>query len=97
MKLYCKTQCLKLIAALSDTMNMTFTYSYHTRQYEDYADYDHAVSVVPFQLGPVKANLFYDPSIGNMGRGEKTFSSDRAVDRSTNDSEWEQTELKVYF
>ena len=29
-----------------------------------------------------------------MGRGEKTFSSDRAVDRSTNDSEWEQTELR---
>ena len=41
--------------------------------------------------------MFYDPTIGNMGRGEKTFSSDRAVDRSTNDSEWEQTELKVYF
>ena len=81
-------------SALSDTMNMTFTYSYHTRQYEDYADYDHAVSVVPFQLGPVKANLFYDPSIGNMGRGEKTFSSDRAVDRATTDSEWAQTELR---
>jgi len=81
-------------SALSDTMNMTFTYSYHTRQYEDYADYDHAVSVVPFQLGPIKANLFYDPTKGNMGRGEKTFSSDRAVDRSTNDSEWAQTELR---
>ncbi|MDC0365313.1 TonB-dependent receptor [Gammaproteobacteria bacterium] len=81
-------------SALSDTMNMVFTYSYHTRQYEDYADYDHAVSVVPFQLGPVKANLFYDPSIGNMGRGEKTFSSDRAVDRATTDGEWAQTELR---
>ena len=62
-------------SALSDSMNMVFTYSYHTRDYEDYADYDHAVSVVPFQLGPVKANLFYDPSIGNMGRGRKTFCS----------------------
>ena len=79
---------------LSDTMNMVFTYSYHTRKYEDYADYDHAVSVVPFQLGPVTANLFYDPSIGNMGRGTQTFASDRAVDRSTNDSEWSQTELR---
>ena len=73
---------------------MVFTYSYHTREYEDYADYDHAVSVVPFQLGPVKANLFYDPSKGNMGRGKKLFASDRAVDRSTNDSEWAQTELR---
>ena len=81
-------------SAISDTMNMTFTYSYHTRQYEDYADYDHAVSVVPYQLGPITANLFYDPSIGNMGRGEKTFASDVAVDRSTNDSEWAQTELR---
>ena len=81
-------------SALSDTMNMVFTYSYHTRQFEDYADYDHAVSVVPFQLGPVTANLFYDPTKGNMGRGEKTFASDRAVDRSTNDSEWAQTELR---
>ena len=81
-------------SALSDTMNMVFTYSYHTRQYEDYADYDHSVSVVPFQLGPIKANVFYDPTIGNMGRGEKTFSSDQAVDRSSNDSEWAQTELR---
>jgi outer membrane receptor protein involved in Fe transport len=81
-------------SALSDTMNMVFTYSYHTRQYEDYADYDHAVSVVPFQLGPIKANLFYDPTKGNMGRGEKLYSSDAAVDRSTNDSEWAQTELR---
>ena len=81
-------------SAISDTMNMTFTYSYHTRQYEDYADYDHAVSVVPYQLGPITANLFYDPTIGNMGRGQKTFASDVAVDRSTNDSEWQQTELR---
>ena len=33
-------------SALSDTMNMVFTYSYHTREFEDYADYDHSVSVV---------------------------------------------------
>ena len=32
--------------------------------------------------------------IGNMGRGEKTFSSDRAVDRSTNDSEWSKQNLR---
>jgi outer membrane receptor protein involved in Fe transport len=81
-------------SALTDTMNMTFTYSYHTREYEDYADYDHAVSVVPYQLGPITANLFYDPTIGNMGRGQKTFTSDIAVDRSANESEWSQTELR---
>ncbi|MDB4242761.1 TonB-dependent receptor [Gammaproteobacteria bacterium] len=81
-------------SALSDTMNMVFTYSYNTRQYEDYADYDHAVSVVPYSLGPITANLFYDPSIGNMGRGEQLYSSDVAVDRSTNDAEWSQTELR---
>ena len=31
-------------SALSDTMNMVFSYSYHTRNYFDTADYDHAVS-----------------------------------------------------
>ncbi|MDB9907686.1 TonB-dependent receptor [Gammaproteobacteria bacterium] len=81
-------------SALSDTMNMVFTYSYNTRKYEDYADYDHAVSVVPYSLGPITANLFYDPSIGNMGRGEQLYSSDVAVDRATNDAEWSQTELR---
>ena len=81
-------------SALSDTMNMVFTYSYHTRQYEDYADYDHSVSVVPFQLGPITANVFYDPTIGNMGRGVQTYSSDQAIDKSSNDSEWAQTELR---
>jgi outer membrane receptor protein involved in Fe transport len=80
--------------ALSDTMNMVFTYSYHTREYEDYADYDHAVSVVPYQLGPITANLFNDPTKGLAGRGVKTFASDVAVDRSANEAEWNQTELR---
>jgi hypothetical protein len=29
-----------------------------------------------------------------MGRGEKTFTGDRAVDRATTDGEWAQTELR---
>ena len=81
-------------SALSDTMNMVFTYSYHTREYEDYADYDHAVSVVNYQLGPITANLFHDPTKGLAGRGVKTFASDVAVDRSANEAEWNQTELR---
>ena len=81
-------------SALSDSMNMVFTYSYHTRQYEDYADYDHAVSVVPYALGPIKANLFADSTQGRAGRGMKTYSSDVAVDRAATDAEWSQTELR---
>ena len=53
-------------SALSDTMNMVFTYSYHTREYEDFADYDHSVSVVPYSMGPITSNIFYDKSKGNM-------------------------------
>jgi len=81
-------------SALSDTMNMTFTYSYHTRNYFDTADYDHAVSVVPYAMGPITANLGYDPSIGFNGLGTKTYVSDQAADLSTNESEWDQTELR---
>ena len=81
-------------SALSDTMSMTFTHSYHTREYKDYADYDHAVSVVPYAMGPITANVGADPAIGFAGHGMTTYSSDQAMDRSTNESEWSQTELK---
>ena len=81
-------------SALSDTMNMVFTYSYHTRQYEDYADYDHATSVVNYAIGPITANLFNDPTKGLAGRGVTSYGSDVAVDRSANDAEWSQTELR---
>ena len=80
-------------SALSDTMMMTFTHSYHTREYQDYADYDHAVSVVPYAMGPIVANVGADAAIGFVGHGLKTYSSDQAMDRSTNESEWSQTEL----
>ena len=39
-------------------------HSYHTREYKDYADYDHAVSVVPYAMGPITANVGLDPAIG---------------------------------
>ena len=81
-------------SALSDTMNMVFTYSYHTRNYFDAADYDHSVSVVPYQMGPITANLGKDSNSGYAGIGTRTYTSDQAVDVSTNESEWSQTELR---
>jgi len=81
-------------SALSDTMNMVFTYSYHTRNYFDAADYDHSVSVVPYQMGPITTNLGKDSNSGYAGIGTRTYTSDQAVDFSTNESEWSQTELR---
>ena len=80
-------------SAISDSMNMTFTHSYHTRDFKDYADYDHAVSVVPYAMGPIVANVGADAAIGFVGHGLTTYASDQAMDRSTNESEWSQTEL----
>ena len=45
-------------------MNMVFTYSYHTREYEDWADYDHSVSVVPYAL--VQLQPMWAMQQGNM-------------------------------
>ena len=81
-------------SALSDTMNMVFSYSYHTRNYFDTADYDHAVSVVPYAMGPITTNLGKDSNIGYGGVGLQTYTSDQAADMSTNESEWSQTELR---
>ena len=81
-------------SALSDTMNMVFSYSYHTRNYFDTADYDHAVSVVPYAMGPITANLGKDSNIGYGGVGLQTYTSDQSADMSTNESEWSQTELR---
>jgi outer membrane receptor protein involved in Fe transport len=78
-------------------MNMVFTYSYHTREYEDFADYDHSVSVVPYAMGPITSNIFYDTTKGNMagaGLGMRTYTSDQAMDRAFSESEWEQYELR---
>jgi hypothetical protein len=81
-------------SALSDDISMVFTHSYHTRDYKDYADYDHAVSVVPYAMGPIVANVGADPANNFAGHGLKTYVSDQAMDRSTNESEWSQTELR---
>ncbi|MBD63333.1 MAG: hypothetical protein CMD68_04555 [Gammaproteobacteria bacterium] len=85
---------LEIDSAISEDISMVFTYSYHTRDYKDYADYDHAVSVVPYAMGPIVANVGADPAIGFGGHGLKTYVSDQAIDRSTNESEWSQTELR---
>ena len=78
---------------LTDDINMVFTYSYHTRQYEDWADYDHSVSVVPFILGPITTNVGYEE--GRYGGvGMRTYASEQNIDKSSNESEWQQTELR---
>ena len=38
---------------LTDDVTMDFSYAYSTRDYEDSADYDHSVSVVPYAMGPI--------------------------------------------
>jgi outer membrane receptor protein involved in Fe transport len=81
--------------AISDDLNMVFSYSYHTRDYEDWADYDHSVSVVPYALGPITTNVGYDPTTGNGGVGQRTYSSEQNIDYSANESEWSQTELRI--
>jgi outer membrane receptor protein involved in Fe transport len=48
-------------------------------------------------MGPITSNVFYDTTKGNMagaGLGMKTYTSDQAMDRSFNESEWEQYELR---
>jgi outer membrane receptor protein involved in Fe transport len=48
-------------------------------------------------MGPITSNIFYDTTKGNMagaGLGMKTYTSDQAMDRSFNESEWEQYELR---
>jgi outer membrane receptor protein involved in Fe transport len=80
--------------ALTDDVNMVFSYSYHTRDYEDWADYDHSVSVLPYALGPITTNVGVDPTTGNPGVGMRTYTSEQNIDMSTNESEWSQTELR---
>ena len=77
---------------LTDDINMVFTYSYHTREFEDWADYDHSVSVVPYILGPITTNVGYEKV--DMAVWTRTYASEQRVDRSTNESEWQQTELR---
>jgi hypothetical protein len=80
--------------ALTDDINMVFSYSYHTREFEDWADYDHSVSVLPYALGPIRTNVGYGAQAGNNGVGMRTYVSEQNMDLSTNESEWSQTELR---
>ena len=85
---------LEIDHQLTDDVNMVLSYSYHTRDYEDWADYDHSVSVVPYALGPIKTNVGVDPTTGNPGVGMRTYVSEQNIDYSANESEWSQTEIR---
>ena len=78
---------------ITDDVNMVFTYSYHTREFSDWADYDHSVSVVPFILGPITTNVGYEAG-QNRGVGMRTYTSEQNIDHASNESEWSQTELR---
>ena len=78
---------------LTDDINMVFTYSYHTREFDDWADYDHSVSVVPYILGPITTNVGYEAG-QNSGVGMRTYASEQNIDHASNESEWQQTELR---
>ena len=85
---------LEIDHQLTDDVNMVLSYSYHTRDYEDWADYDHSVSVVPYALGPITTNVGVDPTTGNPGVGVRTYDSEQNIDYSANESEWSQTEIR---
>jgi iron complex outermembrane recepter protein len=80
--------------ALTDDIDMVFTYSYHTRDFEDWADYDHSVSVIPYAFGPITTNVGYDAATGNQGVGLRTYTSEQNIDYAAAESEWSQTELR---
>ena len=84
---------LEIDHQLTDDVSMNLTYSYHTRDYEDWADYDHSVSVVPYALGPIVTNVGVDPTTGNPGVGLRSYDSEQNIDYSANESEWSQTEV----
>ena len=84
---------LEIDHQLTDDVSMSLTYSYHTRDYEDWADYDHSVSVLPYALGPIVTNVGVDPTTGNPGVGLRSYDSEQNIDYSANESEWSQTEV----
>jgi outer membrane receptor protein involved in Fe transport len=84
---------LEIDHQLTDDVSMSLTYSYQTRDFEDWADYDHSVSVVPYALGPIVTNVGVDPTTGNPGVGMRSYDSEQNIDYSANESEWSQTEV----
>jgi outer membrane receptor protein involved in Fe transport len=82
---------------LTDDVKMDFSYAYSTRDYEDSADYDHSVSVVPYAIGPITTWQHWDrPSQGAPIVGTNTYASNGTIDYSATESEWAQTEVRFY-
>jgi outer membrane receptor protein involved in Fe transport len=82
---------------LTDDVKMDFSYAYSTRDYEDSADYDHSVSVVPYAMGPITTWQHWDrPSQAAPLVGTKTYASNGTIDYSATESEWSQTEVRFY-
>lgn len=82
---------------LTDDVKMDFSYAYSTRDYEDSADYDHSVSVVPYAMGPITTWQHWDrPSQAAPIVGTKTYASNGTIDYSATESEWSQTEVRFY-
>ena len=82
---------------LTDDVTMDFAFAYSTRDYEDSADYDHSVSVIPYAMGPTTTWLHWDrPSQSGPIVGTNTYASNGTVDYSANESEWNQTEVRFY-
>ncbi|MEK9650073.1 MAG: TonB-dependent receptor [Gammaproteobacteria bacterium] len=82
---------------LTDGVKMDFSYAYSTRDYEDSADYDHSVSVVPYAMGPITTWQHWD-RLSQSGPivGTNTYASNGTIDYSATESEWAQTELRFY-
>ena len=87
---------LEIQTQLSDEISVTISSHYGTRDFHDQADYDHSVSVVNYAMGPITTALGIDSNNHTTGGvGTKVYASDQAVDRSTNESEWWQNEIRI--
>ena len=82
---------------LTDNVKMDLSYAYSTRDYEDSADYDHSVSVVPYAMGPITTWQHWDRlSQSAPIVGTNTYASNGTIDYSATESEWSQSEVRFY-
>ena len=82
---------------LTENINADFSFAYSTRDFEDSADYDHSVSVRPYAMGPIETWLLWDRnSQSGPIVGENIYASNGTVDYAATESEWQQTELRLY-
>lgn len=87
---------IQIDSQLTDELAITLTSHYGTRNYMDTADYDHAVSVVNYAIAPITVALGKDDKWGHgPTRGSYVYASDQAIDRSANESEWWQNEIRI--